>query len=499
MSLLGIDIGTTAAKAVVFDADGSILSRASVEYDISRPAPGRAELHAESIWPRIQDAIARAVAGAGPGDPVAAVAVDSMGENLVPVSRDRRVLGPSIMNMDARGEEFLRLLADALTPAELYEITGNTLSNQFSIVKLMWMHAHQPDLYEKVDYFLPWNSFVSFMLGADPVAEFALANRTLLFDVSGERWSERLLGISGLDAERLPRPVAAGAAIGSVSSAAGARIGVAAGVPIISGTHDQCSASLGAGALGGGVAMYGMGTFHCIAPVFAGRKPAERMIARGLNTEHYAVPGTYLSLIYNSGGSVVKWYRDTFAAKEHAAAAGGGEDIYPDLFAEVPRGPGHVRVIPHFASMGPPDFIDRPYAAFAGMTLGTGRGDILLGILEGNVFSLKMTVDELPEVDIAIQEFRATGGGSRADLTLQLCAVFMGRPCVRPEVTEASALGCALLAGAGSGMFRGLDQAMESMIRSGPTFEPDAERHRAYQEPYQDYLRLREFVVSTGS
>lgn len=501
MSLLGIDVGTTGAKAVVFSDAGSVLGSAYAEYDISRRNPGHAELDAGLIWPLIMETISRAVAtadgSAGLTDPVSAIAIASMGENLVPVSRDRQILGPSIMNMDARGAEFLPHLASAVSAEDLYRITGNTLSNQFSIVKLMWMCRHQPDLYHKVDWFLPWNSFVSFMLGGNPVAEYALANRMLLFDIDREDWSDRMIDASGLDPTKLPRPVAAGTLIGTVSRPAAQETGLPPGTPIVIGAHDQSSASLGSGSMSEGTAMYGMGTFHCIAPVFSQRKPADAMISRGLNTEHYSLPKLYLTLIYNCGGSVVKWYRDTFAAAEHADASGEGRDIYAQLFAELPESESSVRVIPHFASMGPPDFIDSPNAAFLGMTLNTTRGDILKGIVEGNVFSLKISVDALDDVGISIRELRPTGGGSRSDVTVQLCADILGIPCVPPEVTEAGALGSAILAGIGSGIFGSAAEAVERMIRVGPTFEPDLTRHERYSEPYEAYKRLREFVVNS--
>jgi len=501
MSLLGIDVGTTGAKAVVFSDTGVILGSGYAEYDISRPKPGHAELDAELIWPLIKNTISVAVANAAAtgaaSDPVSAVAVDSMGENLVPVSRERQILGPSIMNMDSRGAEFLSELSSAIEPEELYRITGNTLSNQFSIVKLMWMHRNQPALYRTVDWFLPWNSLVSFMLGGEPVAEFALANRTLLFDVDGEGWSDRMISLSGLDGGKLPRPVPAGTLIGAVSRTAAVDTGLAEGIPILMGAHDQPSASLGSGSMTEGTAMYGLGTFHCIAPVFSERKPAAAMIARGLNTEHYALPDLYLTLIYNCGGSVVKWYRDTFATAEHAAASVEGRDIYSDLFAELPESPSSIRVIPHLASMGPPDFIDHPNAAFLGMTMDTKRGDILKGIVEGNIFSLKLSVDALDDIGISIRELRPTGGGSKSDVTVQLCADILGRPCVRPEVTEASALGSAILAGIGGGTFGNAAEAVDQMIRVGPTFDPDMNRHEQYAEPYQEYKRFRAFVVES--
>ncbi len=219
-----------------------------------------------------------------------------------------------------------------------------------------------------------------------------------------------MISASGLDASKLPRPVRAGTPIGGVSREAAEEIGVPHGIPIVMGAHDQPSASLGSGSMSEGTAMYGMGTFHCIAPVFSGRKPADKMIARGLCTEHHPLPDLYLTLIYNSGGSVVKWYRDTFAATEHSQASAEGSDIYAKLFSELPDRPSSVRVIPHFASMGPPDFIDQPNAAVLGMTLDTIRGDILKGIVEGNVFSLKLSVDALSDVGISIRELRPTGG-----------------------------------------------------------------------------------------
>jgi xylulokinase len=507
MSLLGIDVGTTGCKAVVFTLDGKIRGTAYTEYDISRPEPGVAELDAERIWPKIKDVIAQAVdaadAGAAGGsgdsagaDPIEGLAVSSMGENLVPVSRDRRILGPSIMNMDERGEEFVPVLAEAFSPQELYRLTGNALTNQFSITKMMWTKKHQPELYEKTDYFLVWNSFVAFMLGGEATADYALANRMLLFDVDKADWSVELLKASGLDREKLPPVAPAGTAVGTVSDAVAAELGLPKNVPIVVGTHDQCAASLGSGAIARGTAMWGLGTFQCIAPVYAGRKPADAMLERGLNTEHHAVSDRFITLIYNMGGSVVKWYRNTFAGREHQEALAAGEDVYPRLFAELPAEPSSVRVLPHFAPMGPPDFIEKPDGAFVGMTLATPRGDILKGILEGNIFSLKISVDALDAVDIAIDEFRTTGGGAKSDAGLQLCADIMGRPCVRPEVTEAGALGSAILAGLGSGAFSSADEAISRTIRLGPRYEPDMKTHERYREPFEEYKELRSFVVN---
>ena len=132
------------------------------------------------------------MAGSG-SDPVTALAVASLGEAVVPVSRDRRVLGPSLLNFDIRGQEYLDGLAARVEDAHLYQINGNTLGNHYSLTKLMWIRDHQAELYARTDQFLHWSSFVAFMLGADSVLDYTLANRTLLFDLDREAWLEELV------------------------------------------------------------------------------------------------------------------------------------------------------------------------------------------------------------------------------------------------------------------------------------------------------------------
>jgi xylulokinase len=489
MSLLGIDVGTTGCKAVLFSEDGRALGSAYEEYDWSRPQPGWAELDALAVWETVKRVIRRA-AVAGSADPPRALAISSLGEAVVPVSARREVLGPSILNFDMRGEEFLQDLGERLPSARLYPINGNTLGNHYSLTKLLWTRAHQPTLYERADKFLLWGSLVSFMLGAEPAVDYSLANRTLLFDLERGDWSDELLREAGIERAKLPRTVPSGTAIGTLAPAVARELGLPAGLTIVSGAHDQCANAVGCGVIEEGVAVYGMGTYICITPVFRTRRPAQAMIERGLNTEHHAVPGAYVTFIYNPGGALVKWFRDTCAAAERDAARAAGRDIYAELIAEVPAGPSSVVVLPHFAPTGPPAFIADSAGVLAGLRLETTRGDILKGILEGTAFYLKECVDGLPPTGIRIEEFRATGGGSKSDTWVQLSADIFGRPFVRPAVTEAGALGAALIAGVGCGVFGSFADGVQAMVRLERTFEPDATRQAQYGRRFALYARL---------
>ena len=419
-----------------------------------------------------------------------ALSVSSLGEALVPVSRDREILGPSILNFDARGEAYLPALAAALEAERLYRINGNTLGNHYSVTKLKWIQEHQPALYGRAYRFLPWSSFVAFLLGAPPVVDYSLANRTLLFDVDRECWSEELLSIAGIDGAKLGDTAPSGKEVGRVSALAAKELGLPPGVSIVTGAHDQCANAVGCGVIHEGNAVYGMGTYLCITPVFTSRRDPRAMMASGLNTEHHAAPGRYVTFIYNQGGAMFKWFRDTNAAAERKLAQETGRDIYADLLAEMPAEPSSVLCLPHFAPTGPPEFVSDSSGVLAGLKLETTRGDILKGILEGTTFNLKECVDALPAMGARIANFRAVGGGSKSDVWIQLCADILGRPFVRPQTTEAGTLGAAIMAGVGCGLYASFEAGVEAMVRLDRTFEPNPGRHQQYGARFERYVQL---------
>ena len=489
MSLLGIDIGTTGCKAVAFGQQGSLLAEAYREYDVQRPEPGWAELDTQEVWAKVRACI-RAVADQTADDPITALAASSLGEALAPVDADRRILGPSLLNFDIRGQDYLPELAAAISDQALYRINGNALGNHFSLPKLLWIQHNQPDLWSQARYWLPWGSLVGYLLGAEPAVDYSLANRTLLFDLASRDWSPELLALGGIDGAVLPRPVPAGTRVGRVSPRRAAELGLQPGVAIVTGAHDQCANAVGSGVLDEGSAMYGMGTYICIVPVFRQPQDPAVMLPRGLNTEHHAAPDRLVSFLYNHGGSLFKWYRDTFAPIERDRAKAAGRDIYTELIAEMPVEPSSVMSLPYFAPTGPPEFIADASGAIAGLRLETTRGDILKGILEGATYYLRECVEGLPAAGMQIDRFRAVGGGSKSDAWVQLSADILGLPFEKPRITEAGALGAAILAGVGSGAFASIQEGVDAMVAVERSYEPSRSAHAAYTERYHRYTEL---------
>ncbi len=494
MSLLGLDIGTSVCKGLVYSNDGRIIASASREYPTLHPAPGRAELDSRRILSLIFGVIKETAAAArGPesGDPLQAVCMSAMGEAVVPVSADRRVLGNSILFTDSRGSEYSRAVEEKIGTDDFFNINPNIIGPSYSMPKICWIRDNEPELYQSTYKFLLWPDFVAYMLGCPPVTNFSHANRTLLFDIRMEAWSRRLLDAAGIDEAKLPSVKPSGAVLGTVSDAAAEELGLEKNVRVISGGHDQCCNALGAGIYEAGKAVCGIGTVECITPVYASIPDTGKMLKAGLNIEHHVVPGLYVSFIYNQAGSLLKWFRDTFAFAD-SVLMDADEDIFDRLGKEMPERPTDILMLPYFEPTGAPEFIDDASGAIFGLKTDTNRGELYKSFMECETFYFIKSLEFLKQMNIDTSEFTASGGGARSDEWLQIKADIFGAPFVRLENPEAGTAGAAMTAGIAEGIFSGPEEAVQVFVKRGKRFEPDAERHKIYMDKYNKYLRLFE-------
>jgi len=488
MSLMGIDIGMTGCKAAAFSLDGRQLAIAYREYPMLHPRDGWAELDSRLVWTSTQQVIAQ-VAGHTTNDPIAAIAVSSMGEAMTPVSADRQILGNCILCSDVRGGQYIDALKAKITPEAFYQINPNILSPAYSLPKLQWLREHEPDLYHRAYKFLLWGDLVGFLLGCDPITSTSHANRTLLFDVRKEDWSHELLSLTGIQREKLPAILPGGAVAGAVSAAAADSLGLPHHVKVVVGGHDQCCNSLGAGITQPGKAVCGIGTVQCITPTYDHIPPSAAMLRHGLNVEHHVLKGLYVSFIFNQAGSLVRWFRDTFASSDSARLLQ-GHDIYDLLNAELPHEPTRLLVLPCFQATGSPHYIADAAGAIVGLKMTTRRGEILKSIMESVAFYFVDSIHALKSLGIDTSEFIATGGGAKSDAWLQIQADIFGVPFVRPLVTESGLVGAAILSGIATGAFASAADAVQCFVKRQRAFDPDPARHRQYMDLYRKYRQL---------
>ncbi|MBN1396274.1 MAG: hypothetical protein JW959_14720 [Pirellulales bacterium] len=484
MSLLGIDVGTTGVKAAAFDGSGKVLADAYREYPTLHPRPDWAELDSAAVVRQIKDVIAQ-VAAAARADPIAALAVSALGEAATPVDRHGRILGNSILSSDSRGIRYAQRLGEEMGSEAVYRINPNILSAGYTMPKLCWLRDNDPELYRGANRFLLWDGLTAMALGCEPFVSHSHANRTLLFDIRREDWSEELLEVCGLDREKLPRCLPAGTVAGEVDHRLAEELGLPKGVKVVVGGHDQCCNALGAGIAAAGRAVDGIGTFECITPVYEKVPATAEMLAAGMNVQHHVAPGLFVSFLFNQAGSLVRWFRDTFAVERKDEP-----DIYDALAAEMPPEPTNLFVLPCFAPTGSPDFISDTSGVILGLRASTDRGEILKAIMEGVAYYFAEALDRLGPLGIDASELIATGGGARSDAWLQIKADVYGVPLVRAKYTECGLLGAAIIAGAATGEFASPAEGAALLATRGREFTPQPARQAIYRERMAFYKDL---------
>jgi xylulokinase len=490
MSTIGLDVGTTGCKAILFDAEGHILGQGTREYAILTPHPNWAEQDAEQVWQLAWDALRQAVAAAH-GDPPTALALSVQGEAVIPVDRAGRPLRPAILGMDTRTGAENEWLAERFGAEPLFNCTGMPVHTVNTLPKLRWLQRHEPEIWKTADQFLLYEDFFLRRLGGQARISHCLASRTQMYDLATNDWAGDILAACDIDRERLAVLAPdAGGAVGMLRPDLAGELGLSQ-VLLVSGGHDQACASVGAGVVEAGRAMVSTGTAELIEVAMATPALNEMLRQADISIYRHVVPGLYLAMTLNhSGGILLRWFRDTLCRWELEQARAAGQDPYDLILAGVPEGPTDILVLPHFSGKGTPSFDNTSRGAILGLTFATTRATIAKAILEGLTFELRANTDLLKEAGVTIEELHAVGGGARSPLWLQLKADICQIPLRVPLVTEAACLGAALLAGVAAGVYPDLATAVDQTVRLGRRVEPRPESTSAYGERYQLYQQV---------
>ena len=487
MRLIGLDIGTTGCKAVVFDETGSILASASREYSVMIPHPGWAEQDAEAVWRLAQDALRQAVAAAGPRD-IAALGLSVQGEAVMPVDAMGQALRPAMLGMDTRTEEQNAWLRQRFGAGHLFERTGMPVLTVNTLPKLLWLKQHEPELWARAHRFLLYEDFLIHKMTGQAVISRCLASRTQLYDIPQGGWSSEILDALELARDRLATVQPSGLAVGPMRSDLAESLGVAGRPLVVTGGHDQACGALGVGLTRPGLAMVSTGTAEVVEVALGSPILNQTLYQGNISVYAHVVPGLYLSMTLNhSGGLLLRWFRDTFCQEEVRQAQTCGQDPYDLILGHASPEPSSLLVLPHFAGSGTPWFDSTSKGAILGLTFGTDRTELAKAVLEGLTYELRVNLDLLKEGQVSIDELRAIGGGARSGLWLQLKADITGIPVVVPRIIEAACWGAALLAGVGAGIFSDAAQAAEEMLHLECRFEPHTERTSQYAQRYGLY------------
>ena len=490
MSLLGLDVGTTGTKAVAFDLEGNVLASSYREYPLISPRPGWQELDPNQVWECVKKVLGE-VAEATQQDPIQSLAISCQGEACHPVGRDGTCLANSLITFDGRTAHMPDWWLERISRFDISNISGMPLHGMYTINKIMWFKENEPEVYAKTWKFLCYEDYVHLRLGLEPAMSYPLAARTMAFDVHACDWSDKLLGMAGIDRDLLPRTLPSGEVVGTIPDAVADEIGLPRGVVVAAGGHDQPAGALGAGILESGEAMYATGTVECICAIFDTFKLTQEAVDGNVCCYPSCVPGLYASLAFNfTGGALLKWYRDTFGQAEKQQAEETGRDVYDIICENVPLEPEHLIVLPHFTMTGTPYFDTASRGAVLGLTLNTTREEIVSAILSGVTYEMKLNLELLHSAGVEIHRLRAIGGGAKSPTWVQRKADIMGIPVAVLETTEAASLGVAMLGAKAAGVIGDLSEMVKQVVKIKHVCEPDAARHAAYEDLFSVYREV---------
>jgi xylulokinase len=510
---LGLDLGTTAVKALAIDDQGRVLAEASREYTYATPHPGWVEQDAEDWWrltvecvreavERVgRDILDRPVASrdlAGPGCPgprVRALAISTQGDTVVPLDDAGAPLAPAITWMDSRT---LPEVARMDTEADLwFRITGSPPAPFAAAASLLWWRDERPEVFRRARRFALVADFIIGRLAGRPMLDAPNASRTMLYDIRQRQWSPELLGRVGVSDERLAETAESGTVVGPLLPDVAAELGLSPDTQVVLGGHDQTCAAVGCGVIRPGSLMLSCGTAWVVLAATEGPLFDDTHSLQGYC---HAVPGGYAVIGAYAGGNLLKWFRDTLwcesgtAGRLIAGPSNGNNAADPyDLItaeAQAAREAGRpaLTFLSHFYGTFGPIRCQAARGAWAGLTLQHTRGDLALSLLDGVALQTAWTVQNLARQGAASDDIRMIGGGARSRFWAQLVANATGLPIRLPEVREAAAYGAALIAATASGAFSSLDEATSALtIRE--VIEPDAPPDPAALDRHKELLQ----------
>jgi xylulokinase len=460
VALVGVDVGTTAVKALAVSPTGEVLARAEREYPLSSPEPGWSEQDPED-WVRAAEAALAELGDSGP------VGFSGQMHGLVCLDVAGNVLRPAILWNDQRTAAQCAEIEERVGQERLVELTGNRALTGFTAPKLLWVREHEPDVYARIAHVLLPKDYVRYRLTGDLVMDLADASGTLLLDVGARRWSDDVLAALDVPRAWLPEVLE--------STDAG-------------GAGDQAAGAVGVGVVAPGTLSVVLGTSGV---VFAALPRYEHDAEGRAHAFCHAVPNGWhaMGVMLSAAGSLA-WARDLLDAP------------YDVLLAEAeswPAGTEGALFAPYLSGERTPHADPDVRAAFTGLSLRHDRGALVRAVLEGVAYGLRDSLELLRELDVEARTGRVSGGGARSELWTRIVASVLGIPLERTAVEEGAAYGAALLGGVAAGEFRDVHEAVAACVRVRETVEPVAEWVDAYREGYERFRELYPALACTST
>ena len=494
--LLGIDIGTSSVKAVLYDPDTvEVVAVAQSEYPIYKPTPTRAEQNADDWWIETAKVVRRVTAHAGRRD-VIGIGLCGQMHGTVLLDRQQRLLHPAIVWPDQRSAAQCAELIERIGAKRYVEIAGTLPATGFMAATLLWLRENNPALLDNVAQVILPKDYVRLKLTGNIATDPSDAAGTGLFDVTNRVWSDEILRGAGLPSAIFPPVLEAQALAGELTAEAAAALGLSDGIPVLVGCADQPAQALGSGIITPGTAGINIGSGGQVVTPFLPKVGAVPLIPTDprLHVFNHAVPGMWYILgAILSAGLSLRWLRHVMGLDDLGKAA---YERFSAAAAVVSPGAEGLIFLPYLSGERTPYMDSLARGGFIGLSYYHEQGHLARAVMEGVAFALRHALEISIELGGEVETLVAAGGGGESDVWRQILADVIGLPLQKSLLTEQAGIGAALLAGVGIGIYSTFEEACQQSAQYGELTEPHPERRTLYDALYEEfkalYPRLRE-------
>jgi xylulokinase len=489
--LLGIDVSTTATKALLTDEPGNVIAVAATEYPFETPQPLWSEQSAALFWNgavrSIRDVLEKS--RVNPVD-IAAIGLTGQMHGATLLDAHGDVLRPCILWNDQRTAKQCAEITSRIGASRVLQLTGNPVLTGFTAPKILWVRENEPEVYRRVAHVLLPKDYVRYKLTGEFLSDVSDSSGTSLFDVGQRVWSEEMLRELEVPRAWLPQVTESPIASAKVDSEAGRVTGLLEGTPVIAGAGDQAAGAIGMEIVREGITSVTVGTSGV---VFAA-SDVYRVEPQGrLHSFCHAVPGKWhlMGVMLSAAGSL-RWYHDTLGEREKEIARQTGRDVYELLIEQAsfaPAGCEGLLFLPYLTGERTPHQDPNARGAFVGLTVRHTRAHLTRAVLEGVSFGLRDSLELMRALGITATQIRVSGGGVRSALWRQILADTFDAEIATVNVTEGAAYGAALLAGVGVGVYRDVELACEAVVKTKYKTKPSPAKS-VYAQYYPRYRAL---------
>ena len=488
---VGIDLGTSAVKLLLMDETGRILKTVSKEYPISFPKPGWSEQNPYDWYEQSIAGMKGLIAGCE--EKVEGISFGGQMHGLVVLDAEDQVIRPAILWNDGRTGEECVYLNETVGRDVISAETGNIAFAGFTAPKLLWMKKHEPESFAKIERIMLPKDYLAYRLTGVHATDASDASGMLLFDVKNRKWSAKMCELCGVREEQLAKVFESYEVIGTVKAELAEELGIRKDVRVIAGAGDNAAAAIGTGTVGNGDCNISLGTSGTI---FIAADNFSVDDQNALHSFAHANGAWHLMGCMLSAASCNKWWMEDIlrdpdmaaAQKEICAGTRNGADN-SDVGC-MALGRNHVYFLPYLMGERSPHNDPAARGAFIGMSMDTTRADMLQAVLEGVAFGLRDSLEVARSSGLKIEKTKICGGGAKSPLWRKMIANIMNLTVETIESEEGPALGGALLAAVGCGVFKDTKEAAAAVVKVTGEEVPDPELVALYEERYQTFRKL---------